>query len=163
MNYPKRILLRLIILSIVFLFSIANTWIAEASEEFGAILVAHGDRASGLDLSAFKEKITDRFPDDFTVEIAYLGWVNENPLADVITQLVKAGKTKILLVHIATSSYSYNEQIEEYASSLVPSKISIVVTAMDDDPLVVAMLEECAKELSKNPEQESLMLIGGGL
>ncbi len=168
MKDGKKIVLTIIILSCVFLCIPADSCYAQASGKFGAILVAHGTRnlADNQDILTIYRKVAGKA--SCPVEVAFLGYTKGQTVDIAMKKFLGKGISQILLVRIAASSYSYNEQFKTFVESAA-SKLSkastgptIKIVAMDDHPLAVEILSRFARDLSENPEEESLLLVGGG-
>lgn len=166
MKKGDKLLLGIFIIVSVFLCFPSNICFAQGS--FGAILVAHGARNpdNNQDILTIHKNVTRKA--SCPVEVAFLGYTNGQTVDNAIKKLLGKGITQILLVHVAPSSYGYNEQIKTFVEASAAglrkanARPTIKIVAMDDHPLAVDMLSGCARTLSKTPAEESLLLVGGG-
>lgn len=170
MNSDAKLTLWIIILFCTFFCMMAGTSPADASEKFGAVLIAHG--ASNLEwnkkIESLHKTIAKTAPCE--LEVALIGYTHDNTLDTAINKLLrsKSGITELLLIHIAPSSYTYNEQVKAFTKETIvrlqkPALAeNIKIVAMDDHPLATAILSQHARDLSRDPAEESLMLVGGG-
>ena len=144
--------------------------------ETGVIVVAHG-----APVKIWTDKVlslVERVNSPYPVEVAFLDYHKEKTLASSINRLEDRGAVNILVVHLSPSSYSvHHEEIKyllnlrkdlgiytEEAGPPIKSNIKKIVVspAMDHHLLVVDILTDYARELSKNSENESLILLGHG-
>jgi hypothetical protein len=118
-------------------------------------------------------------------KVAFLRFDDVNTLPNAIDTFQANGISKILLVHLSPFSCTVrHEEIKHIAgkvpddekkSWLVKKAVSLsdlpawpddlkieVAPAMDDHPLIIDILKKRARELSKNPATESLILLGYG-
>ncbi len=126
----------------------------------------------------------DNFASHKGTEVAFLRFVDDKTIQRAINKLHGQGLGKILLVHLSPSSNTIrHEEIESIAEQKTTKKakpwlfkqaVSMpklqpvtgleikVAPAMDDHPLIVDILREHAMELSKDAENESLILLSYG-
>ncbi|KIL37384.1 cobalamin biosynthesis protein CbiX [Cohnella kolymensis] len=152
----------------------------------GILVISHGSREPGwvslVDetvgaahsaLSAAKHIVPGA--DSIPVEAAFLELVEGRLIQDGIDRLEAAGVTHILAVPLFSSSGSTH--VDEIGWALGASarsntdtdlqrfRVQVPLTygkPMDDSPEVVDVLSERIQELSRNPSDESLLLIGHG-
>jgi hypothetical protein len=144
--------------------------------ETGVIVVAHG-----APVKIWTDKvlnIVEKVNSPFPLETAFLDYHKEKTLANAINRLEDRGAMNILVVHLSPSSYSvHHEEIKyllnlredlgiytEEADPPIKSNIKkfVVSPAMDHHPLVADILTDYTRALSRNPENESLILLGHG-
>ena len=141
----------------------------------GVIIVTHGAPIPQWNETVMRMINTVKCP--YPVEPAFLDFDKERTLAKAAKRLEDKGVNEILIVHVAPSSYSNHHEEVLYRAGLrkdlgyytaeagppIKSKSRFAVSpTMDNHPLVVEIVKDYARELSKDPTHESLMLVGHG-
>ena len=142
----------------------------------GVVVISHG-----APMPVWNQKVSElvasvRSP--YPLETAFLDYDEEQTLEKSVRRLEEKGVEEILLIHLSPSSYSVHHEEIKYRVGLrkdlgiytnetdppIKSKVKRFVAspAMDDHPLMVEILRDYAKELSRDPTQESLVLLGHG-
>ena len=141
----------------------------------GVLVVAHG---STSDWNAAVKAAVDRLRTELPAEATFLMGKGEQTPQQAYEKLRAAGATRIVVVPLLVSSYSaHAEQVrfiggarpdyphaEHMALSQVRGPIPVVgvTSAMDDHPLLAAMLTDRARALSRDPAREALVLVAHG-
>ncbi|MCP4713883.1 MAG: hypothetical protein GY868_02110, partial [Deltaproteobacteria bacterium] len=118
--------------------------------------------------------VTSAYP----VECAFLDFDKTRTLEKAVKQLEDKGVASALVVHLSPSSYSNHHEEVKYRVGLrkelgvytvdmkAPIKSSIknfvVSPGFDDHPLVADILTDYARELSRDPQNEFLVITGHG-
>ena len=141
----------------------------------GVVVISHGAPIPQWNETVMSVISTVKSP--YPVEPAFLDFDEERTLAKAAKRLEDKGVNEILIVHVSTSSYSSHHEEVRYLAGLrkdlgVYAEIAeqplqgtarfAVSPCMDDHPLAVEIVKDYARELSQNPAQESLMLVGHG-
>jgi len=134
------------------------------SQQPGAIIVAHGsiNPEWNQQIEDFYDNIKSSIQPS---KLAFLRFDTEKTMTKAVKELKNDGIGNIVLVHLSPSSYSIrHEELVDYAADTNPdpSLELIVSPAIDDHHLVVETLKDYAKELSQEPENESLILLADG-
>jgi sirohydrochlorin ferrochelatase len=142
-------------------------------KKHGVLVIAHG--SSKKDWVQLVDEAVNQVDIDLPVVSCFLEMVEYRSIPDGIRQLEGQGVNEIIAVPLFVSSGSTH--IEEISYSLglnlhpkleneeEPFKINAVVrvcNAMDDHPLISKILIERAKEMSIDPKQEIVLLVGHG-
>ncbi|MBA4542832.1 MULTISPECIES: sirohydrochlorin chelatase [Thermoactinomyces] len=139
----------------------------------GILVIAHG--SSKPEWVQLVDEAVSRVEVDLPVATGFLEMVEGRTILDGIRALETAGVTEIIAVPLFVSSGSTHiveigyylglvsePQIETEGERL-PIKAQVRMTdAMDDHPLIAEILLERARELSEQPQQEALLLVGHG-
>ena len=144
------------------------------SQSLGVLVIAHG---SGPTWNAPVESAVDVVGRTMPAAVGFLMGKGATPL-QAYDALVRQGASRIVVVPLLISSHSaLAEQIRFLAGArpdyphaehmqLVPLKgsvpIATVTPAMDDDPLIAAILADRARALSRDPTAETLVLVAHG-
>lgn len=167
-----------------FLFSIVLAWLiatpahvvqsAERPSRVGVLVVAHGgnNRWNGLVRKAVVEARLD-----VPVQVAFgMGMHDEETrvFQDAVNRLQRKGINRLLVIPLLASSHSEVFRQFEYLFRLrsqaewkdveaLRLKVPVVMgKALDDDPLVSDIMLERALSLSRNPSQETVVLVAHG-
>lgn len=151
--------------------------VSPASAQFqslGVLVIAHG---SGPTWNAPVESAVDVVGRTMPAAVGFLMGKGATP-QQAYDALVRQGVAQIVVVPLLISSHSaHAEQIRFLAGArpdyphaehmqLVPLKgpvpIATVTPAMDDDPLIAAILADRARALSRDPKAETLVLVAHG-
>lgn len=157
-------------------YSSINAVDYRGEENLGVIVISHG-----APMPIWNQKVLELIrsvKSPYQLEAAFLDFDEEWTLEKSVKRLEEKGVNEILVVHLSPSSYSNHHEEIKYRVGLrkdlgiytkgvdmpVKSKVKrfVVSPSMDDHPLVVDILTDYAKELSENPERESLILTGHG-
>jgi hypothetical protein len=141
----------------------------------GVVVVTHGAPIPQWNESVMRMIGTVKSP--YPVEPAFLDFDEERTLAKAAKRLEDKGVNEILIVHVSPSSYSSHHEEVRYLAGLrkdlgvyaeeadppLTGKARFAVSpCMNDHPLAVEIVKDYARELSQDPAQESLMLVGHG-
>jgi sirohydrochlorin ferrochelatase len=144
-------------------------------ETMGVVVITHGAPMPQWNKKAidFVASVKCQHP----IEPAFLDFAGERTLEKAVRNLETKGANNILIVHLSPSSYSNHHEELSYLVGLrkdlgfytehtdtpikSPSRFA-VSPCMDDHPLAAEILTQYARELSREPAKESLMLIGHG-
>lgn len=178
MNIASKIYIHLIILFALCICTFSSVKSTEAKEEenLGVIVISHG-----APMPAWNDGVLDLIKSvksPYPLEVAFLDYDAEKTLKKSIKRLEDKGIQEILLVHLSPSSYSeHHEEIKyligirnnlgiytEEADPPIKSIVTkfVVSPCMDNHPLVTDILADYVRELSQDPEKESLILLGHG-
>ncbi|MFA9559729.1 sirohydrochlorin chelatase [Evansella sp. AB-rgal1] len=139
----------------------------------GILVVAHGSRNSRW--VEFIEQSISNLEINIPITVGYLELVEGRSISDGVRRLEKQDVEQIYVIpffvssgstHLDEIKYSLGvteEPILETDLPLVHPQAEIIWgNAMDDHPLILEVLQERIKELSKNPKEESLLLVAHG-
>ena len=141
----------------------------------GVVVITHGAPIPQWNETVMRVISTVKSP--YPIEPAFLDFDKERTLAKAAKRLEDKGVNEILIVHVSPSSYSSHHEEVRYLAGLrkdlgvyaedagKPSQGNVrfaVSPCMDDHPLAVEIVKDYARELSQDPAQESLMLVGHG-
>jgi hypothetical protein len=191
-------MLSVIILLTIFWYSPAVAEMTKQPEKFGVVLVAHGSNNPELDCNSQVQALYEKIKRDdpsLKLELAFLRYANKKTLKDAVNNLQAQGiKDNILIIHLSPSSFSIRhiELTESIAETIAPEKKVMikkpwsykqvlasyalpamryaVSPAMDDNPIIINILSDQAKEILnrpsqeilRNPESASLLLVSYG-
>jgi len=168
----KLFLCTLFVIWSFFVISCADT--AEKAA-MGVVVITHGAPIAQWNETIMRLIGTVESP--YPVEPAFLDFDKERTLEKAAKRLEDKGVTEILIVHLSPSSYSSHHEEVRYLAGLrkdlgvytedagtpLQSKSRFAVSpCLDDHPLVVEIMKDYARELSQDPAQEFLMLVGHG-
>jgi hypothetical protein len=152
-----------------------NSTHAAEKAAMGVIVISHGAPIPQWNETVMRVIRTVKSP--YPVEPAFLDFDEERTLEKAAKRLEDKGVREILIVHLSPSSYSsHHEEVrylaglrkdlgvyaEEAGKPLRGSAKFAVAPCMDDHPLTIEIVKDYARELSKDPARESLMLVGHG-
>ena len=155
-----------------FVISCADT--AE-KKAMGVVVITHGAPIPQWNETVMRVISTVKSP--YPIEPAFMDFDEERTLAKAAGRLEDKGVNEILFVHVSPSSYSSHHEEVRYLAGLrkdlgvytedagppIESNSRFAVSScMDNHPLAVEIVKDYARELSQNPAQESLMLVGHG-
>jgi hypothetical protein len=141
----------------------------------GVVVITHGAPIPQWNETVMRVISTVKSP--YPIEPAFMDFDEERTLAKAAGRLEDKGVNEILIVHVSPSSYSSHHEEVRYLAGLrkdlgvytedagppIESNSRFAVSpCMDDHPLAVEIVKDYARELSQNPAQESLMLVGHG-
>jgi sirohydrochlorin cobaltochelatase len=153
----------------------------QASEQMGEkntgiVIISHGAPVQNWNNQVLKLIASVKSP--YPLETAFLDFNEDMTLEKAVKKLEGKGVDEIAIVHLSPSSYSiHHEEIKylvglrkglgfytEEADPPIKSNIKrfVVSNCMDDHPLAIQILTDYARELSHNPEEEALILVGHG-
>jgi len=153
---------------------ISSTFAAEKAS-MGVVVITHGAPIPQWNETIMRLIGTVESP--YPVEPAFLDFDKERTLAQAAKRLEDKGVKEILIVHLSPSSYSSHHEEVRYLAGLrkdlgvyteaaekpLQGNVKYAVSpCMDDHPLVVEIMKDYARELSRDPAQESFMLVGHG-
>ena len=147
------------------------------TSEDALLVLAHGAPAG--DFNARVARMMDRVQWEGPKGIAFMMPLTpDEELGEVAARLDRGGVRRIILVPLLISSFSEHYEEVRYFAGLRPdrpavlehaddpplsTKARLVVTkAMDSHPLLTRILEDQAREASKSPSGESLILVAHG-
>jgi hypothetical protein len=172
----KRIIPLFFFIAIVILWCLNAACTSKAQQEsMGVVVVTHGAPIPQWNETIISTVNTVKSP--YPVEPAFLDFAGEKTLENAAKRLEDRGVNEILFVHVSPSSYSSHHEEVRYLAGLrkdlgfyteeagppLKSKARFAVSpCMDDHPLAVEIVKDFARELSKDPTHESLMLVGHG-
>src|SRR5262245_12107046 len=147
---------------------------AGQSQTTGVLIVAHG---AGPSWNAPVEAIGQAVRRDVPVEVGFLMGSGQTAQA-AYDKLVAQGVSTIVIVPMLVSSYSAHAEQIRFLGGLRadyphaehmqltqlkgPARIVAVTQAMDDDPIVAAILADRARALSRRAADETLVLVAHG-
>ena len=166
---------RLLLFSTLILSPVGSTIAAAADEPLGVLVVAHGSTA---EWNANVEAVVTTIRQHTPTSAAYLmGAENRTPQA-AYDELIAAGVHRIVIVPLLVSSYSsHYEQVRflgrlrnDYPGSEWmqltqlhgPADVVGVTPALDAHPILADILADRARALSRDPSQESLVIVAHG-
>lgn len=141
----------------------------------GILIIGHGSsNPSWVEMvdNAVKELKTDA-----PVATCFLEMVEGRLIEDGIRELEQQGVERIVAIPLFVASGSTHideigcllgvhhpsEALAEESIEAIPTKAEVVYCSpMDDHPLIIDILEQRIRELSANPRQETLLLVGHG-
>ncbi|WNS41585.1 CbiX/SirB N-terminal domain-containing protein [Paenibacillus sp. MMS20-IR301] len=141
----------------------------------GVLLISHGSR-DGVWVSLVEEAVSHlQLAEEIPVAVSFLELVEGRLIQDGINELENEGVTDIIVIPLFVSSGSTHIDEIEYAlgakavpereTELTPFRVTARIHfgyPVDDDPDIAVMIWDKIKELSKNPERETLLLVGHG-
>ena len=150
---------------------------ADAAEKaaMGVVVISHGAPIPQWNETVMRMINTVKSP--YPLEPAFLDYDKERTLEKAAKRLEDKGAKEILIVHLSPSSYSSHHEEVRYLAGLrkdlgvyaetaeKPLQGTVkfsVAPCMDDHPLAVEIVKDYARELSREPARESLMLVGHG-
>jgi sirohydrochlorin ferrochelatase len=156
-----------------FMAKLSTTRNEEVSGLQGLLVIAHGSSNPGW--VALVEKAVNQVDIQIPVVTSFLEMVEGRFIQDGIDQLEVKGVTRIIVIPLFVSSGSTHIQEIRYLLGL-PQEIELevdeeplhmnaeveMVAPMDDHPLILEIMEKRVRELSTNPEEETLLLVGHG-
>lgn len=141
----------------------------------GVLVVAHG---STVEWNAPVKAAVDRLRATQPAEASFLMGTREQAAQQAYDKLVAAGATRVVVVPLLVSSHSaHAEQVrfiggarpdyphaEHMALTQVSGPVPVVgvATALDDHPVLAAILTDRARALSQDPAREALVLVAHG-
>ena len=166
---------RLLLFSTLILASVGSTIAAAADEPLGVLVVAHGSTAAwNANVEAAVTIIRQHTPST----AAYLMGAETRTPQAAYDELVAAGVQRIVIVPLLVSSYSsHYEQVrflgrlrDDYPGSEWmqltqlhgPADVVGVTPALDAHPILAEILADRARSLSRDPSQESLVIVAHG-
>ncbi|MBA4495535.1 sirohydrochlorin chelatase [Paenactinomyces guangxiensis] len=139
----------------------------------GVLVIAHG--SSKQDWVELVDQAVKQVQLDYPVATAFLEMVEGRSIPDGIKELEEQGVTEVIAVPLFVSSGSTHIEEISYLLGLnqhpkveveeEPFEINAKVRlcpAMDDHPLISDILVERAGEMSVNPAEEVILLVGHG-
>lgn len=141
--------------------------------QHGVLVIAHG--SSKPEWVRLVDEAVSRVRLDLPVETGFLEMVPGRTITDAVQALCRQGVGKIIAVPLFVSSGSTH--IEEigyllgvvseprlpFAEEPIPLEIPLHYTpAMDGHPLIGQIVTERARKLSRQPEEEVVVLVGHG-
>lgn len=141
----------------------------------GVLIISHGSQEQ-----TWVESVDDavsrlNLPDDLPVEASFLELVEGRLIQDGINRLEAQAVTDILVVPLFVSSGSTHVDEIEYAigakeapereTDLEPFQVTARVHfgyPVDNDPDIAVMVWDKVKSLSREPKQETILLVGHG-
>lgn len=139
----------------------------------GILVVAHGSRNTTW--VEFIDDCIAKLEINIPITVGYLELVEGRSIPEGVRRLEKQGVNNIYVIpffvssgstHLDEIKYSLGvteEPMLETDLPLVHPQADIIWgNAMDDHPLILEVLQERIKELSKNPKEESLLLVAHG-
>jgi sirohydrochlorin ferrochelatase len=178
MNLKKQIFFCLFILLFIHIYQNSTSFAEEKeiNSALGVIVISHGAPIPIWNQEVLKLITSVNSP--YPLEVAFLDYDKERTLEKAVKRMEDRDIKEISVVHLSPSSYScHHEEIKyllglrkdlgiytEEADPPIESEVKrfAVSPCMDDHPLMVEALTDYAKELSENPEKESLILLGHG-
>ncbi|MFF2912028.1 sirohydrochlorin chelatase [Paenibacillus sp. NPDC057934] len=141
----------------------------------GVLMISHGSRDDAW-VSIVDEAVNGvSLREDLPVAVSFLELVQGRLIQDGINELEQAGVTDIMVVPLFVSSGSTHIDEIAYALGAKPEperetdlecfQVSAKVHfgyPVDDDPDIALMIWDKIRELSKQPEQETILLVGHG-
>ena len=148
---------------------------AVSADDIGVLVLAHGGSARwnrAVEVAVQQARLTQ------PTEVAFGMGMHEpegQTIQHAVDQLQRRGIARLIVVPFLVSSssevlrqYQYlfglrdHGPWEDHVKPLILHVPIVMTGAMDDGPLVAAVLAERAKDLSRKPEQETVMLVGHG-
>jgi sirohydrochlorin cobaltochelatase len=139
----------------------------------GVLVIAHGSSKS--DWVKLVDQAVAEVELDLPIVTSFLEMVAGRTIPDGIHMLEKQGVTEIMVVPLFVSAGSTHMEEIGYRLGLIRHpKLEIkqepwqreadvqLCQAMDDHPFIAQILLERAQEMSTNPEEEALLLVGHG-
>ena len=166
---------RFLLFSTLIFSPVGSTIAAAADEPLGVLVVAHGSTAEwNANVEAAVTIIRQHTP---SIAAYLMGKENRTPQA-AYDELVAAGVQRIVIVPLLVSSYSsHYEQVrflghlrDDYPGSEWmqltqlhgPAEVVGVTPALDAHPILAEILADRARALSRDPSQESLVIVAHG-
>jgi hypothetical protein len=168
----------IVVILLVIFFSMSPLCSATSAQKtghMGVVVISHGAPIPMWNETIIKSISSVKSP--YPLEVAFFDYDEERTLAKSVKRLEEKGVNEVLVIHLSPSSYSsHHEEIRyliglrkdfgiytETAGKPLQSNAQFVVSpCMDDHPLIVEILKEYTKELSQDPMEESLILLGHG-
>lgn len=141
----------------------------------GVLIISHGSRDKAW-VSIVEEAVGHLSPEkELPVAVSFLELVEGRLIQNGIHELEHAGVTDIIVIPLFVSSGSTHIDEIEYAlgAKTAPERETdlerFAVTArihfgypVDDDPDIAVMIWDKVRELSRNPQRETILLVGHG-
>ena len=149
----------------------ANLRLPLSDDEIGVVLMPHGSDFN------WNETIRDNLApllDRYKIEYAF-SMADPKVIERAVRRLEKRGVRAIMLIRVYSLAASFREKTEyilglnktyEQAGKtqrIVSPAVFTTFGGSEDDPLVTEVMMERAKALSKNPRQETLILLAHGV
>ncbi len=157
------------IVSFVLALSVISTLQAHAAQgEKGILVLAHGSK-----IALWNEQVRDAvrpLEGDYNIDIAF-GMADQASIQEAVTRLENRGVGLIIAVPLFISSHSpiiYNTRRllgldPDHPRRQIKGDVNFVMTgALDASPLVSEIVLERARELSEEPPDEVVVLVGHG-
>jgi sirohydrochlorin cobaltochelatase len=127
----------------------------------GVLVIAHGSRSRKW-VNEIEQLVT-AITVDVPVELGYLELVKEKTIPLAIQRLTEKGARKIVVIPLfITAGSSHVTEIQVLLESMEPIVDWIWCPPLEDHPFVLEVLKERILQLSRQPEEEILLLIGHG-
>ena len=166
---------RFLLFSTLLLSPVGSTLVAASDEPLGVLVVVHGSTTAwNAAVEASVATIQQHTPS----QVAYLMGANNRTPQEAYDDLVAAGVQRVVIVPLLVSSYSsHYEQIrfighlrDDYPGSdwmsltplHGPADVVGVTPALDAHPILADILSDRARALSRDPSQESLVIVAHG-
>ncbi|MCC7009634.1 MAG: TonB-dependent receptor [Acidobacteria bacterium] len=160
------------------MFASAPGWAqtgAGMPDHVGVVLVAHGaDRAWNAPVHQLAARLRATLP----VEVTFLMGEEGRDAREAYARLVQAGVRRVVVVPLLVSSHSAHAEQVRFIGGLrddyphadhmtlhqIKGDVPVVgvASALDDDPILGAILADRAQALSKDPASETLVLVAHG-
>jgi sirohydrochlorin ferrochelatase len=141
----------------------------------GVLIISHGSRDK-VWVSIVDEAVEHlALGEELPVAVSFLELVEGRLIQDGINELEYAGVTDIIVIPLFVSSGSTHVDEIEYAlgakpapereTDLAPFEVQANIHygfPVDDDPDIAVMIWDKLRELSKNPQRETILLVGHG-
>ncbi|UQZ34802.1 cobalamin biosynthesis protein CbiX [Paenibacillus sp. PK3_47] len=141
----------------------------------GVLIISHGSRDK-VWVSIVDEAVEHlALEEELPVAVSFLELVEGRLIQDGINELEHAGVTDIIVIPLFVSSGSTHVDEIEYAlgakpapereTDLEPFQVKANIHygyPVDDDPDIAVMIWDKLRELSENPQQETILLVGHG-
>lgn len=150
-----------------------NIAVNQSGKEIGVLVIAHGsdDEKWCKQIHQVVENVSLPYP----VELGFLEFVRNESISRAVDRLDEQGVEEIIAVPLFASSYSSHIQEIEYVLRLrdslpgnesfdrVNTTANIVFTrALDDHPLAAYILADRITEMSKDPTNETVVILSHG-
>jgi len=142
------------------------------TSEIGVLVIAHGSREESW-CRLIRQAVGEvNLP--YPIELGFLEFVSGQTIHRAVERLNALGIRRIIAVPLFISSNSYHIQEIEYVlgirdellgTELTQAKTATEITltkAMNDHPLVAHILADRIIELSREPEKETVVIVGHG-
>jgi sirohydrochlorin ferrochelatase len=162
--------------ALLWLKKMANHHIKATREELGVVIMPHG---AGEYLNEPILQIIEPLRQKYNLEVAF-GMAEVDMLQEAIDQVERRGARRILVLRLYGISPSLKEETE-YVLGLLPSPVAsghhghhggqarvrsgallYTTGGFDGDPLIAEVLYERVMEISREPEQETVILLAHG-
>ncbi len=146
-----------------------------SDSSLGVLVIAHG---STPEWNAPVKAAVDRVRATMPAEAAFLMGTPEPSAQQAYDKLIAAGARRIVVVPLLISSHSAHAEQVRFIGGQRPDyphaehmaltqvrgavRIAAVTSAMDDHPILAAILTDRARVLSRDPALESLVLVAHG-